>query len=171
MMRKIFCLLVSVALFLTGCGNEISQADDVLNGLYDDYCKAEEILFHADLDMEQKLLEDDIYTFYALSPEYECETVSQLEELLGKVYTKEKVKQLLETYVGDEGQIFKEIDGKLGRMPADAPGTYFELPVEETEKVNEEEIKVKAKVEDDTAYSVEIRLQKEDAGWRIAEVL
>jgi len=171
-MRKVILLMVSAVLLLTGCGaSAATQAEDILTGLYDDYCMAEEILYHADLDMEKQLLEEDINIFYALSPKYECETVSQLKALLEKVYTKDKVQQLMETYVGDEDKIFREIDGKLGRIPADAPGTYFELSVEEAEKVNDNEIKVKTLVKDDITYSVEIRLQKEDAGWRISEVL
>lgn len=169
-MRKIFCLLLSMALLLTGCnGSTTAEADNILTELYDDYIKVEEIIFCADLS-DEALLEENGQTYYALSAKYECETVSQLKELLEKVYTQSKVQQLMEVYVIGENKIFKEIDGKLGRIPADAPIADFELPVKAADKVNDNEIVVKTVELNDILSQIEISLQKENAGWRIAEV-
>lgn len=168
-MKKILLLLICLSLFLTGCSNTtITEANNILSALYDDYCKVQEILFWANLD-DEKLLEENGQTFYALSKEYECETVSQLEELLKKVYTEQKVQQLLETYVGNEDKIFREVNGKLGRVYADAPLTNFQLPVEEAHKVNDNEIIVKT-IETNMLYPIEIRLLRENSEWKISEI-
>lgn len=169
-MKKIFLLILSLFFFLTGCEDLAGEANDILTGLYDDYCKTEEILLCAEIDMKQELLEENGQSYYALSEKYECTSVLQLKDLLEKVYTKDKVQQLMESYVNDESGIFKEIDGKLGRVLADAPVTDFKIPVTRAEKVNENEIVVQTVDKNDASSQIKIRLQKQSSGWRIAEV-
>lgn len=65
--------VISVVFLLAGCADLTAEADHILTGLYDDYCKAEEILLCADLDDEKKLLEENGQT-------YELPVVSAVKE-------------------------------------------------------------------------------------------
>lgn len=163
-------IVLACSFLLYRVQNPYNKANGILKKLYSDYCKIEEILLCADVDMDKLLLEENGNQYYAVVDNYDCKTMKQFEELLEKVYTKEKIAEISERYINGEGAVLKSVNGKLARIPADAPITTFGIPIIRAEEVNKNEIEAIAAAGEEGQIEISIVLKREGQIWKIEGV-
>ncbi len=194
MKRCFIFILIAVLLTFTACGEagmnseaesapEISEsdpldyggdkdakalADEILEGLSEDVSAVNELIFYggsADLDGG---VEINGATYYPVNGE--LKSISDIAELLDRVYSEDRARELMSEYTEGESPIFIGIGGALYRQDAHSPGESFLLPVNNAEKISDDKIKAEAERGAQDEYSAVISIVKEGGKWKIGGV-
>lgn len=142
-----------------------SKADKILESMKEDYDKIESIFYTGFVDLGEDSVLIGETEYYLIGDEYE--TLHDLEELLGRIYTRDMASKILSQSTEGDVPIIIEQEGRLYKQDAYDPGYPFEMPIEAAKKVNHGEIRVEAASANNEDFMVCIILTKENGQWKI----
>ncbi len=142
-----------------------NKADRILESMKEDYDKIESIFYTGFVDLGEDSVLIGESEYYVIQDEYE--TLHDLEELLGRVYTRDMAGKILSQSTEGDAPIIIEQEGRLYRQDAYDPGYPFEMPIEAAKKVDNGEISVEAASANSEDFMVCIILTKENRQWKI----
>lgn len=167
--RFLFIAIIGFAVILAMVfwylGMPKNTADRILESMKGDYDKIESIFYTGFVDLGEDSVLVGETEYYLIEDEYE--TLHDLEELLGRVYTKEMAGKILSQSTEGDAPIIIEQEGRLYKQDAYDSGYPFEMPIEAAKKMNHGEISVEAASANSEDFIVCIILTKENGQWKI----
>ncbi len=154
-------------------------ANEIIDGLYDDFVIAANILnlnmtepssYSDGVDEYGNLIIDDSGWYIRMKADYN--TKEKIDEAMHKVFSNEKCDDISSRYLSEDSTTFKMFDGELYCIMADKVYSAFKLPVESAVRISEDEILAKTIINYvGIDYPYEIILKNEDGVWKIDKLV
>lgn len=195
-MKRIFLLIMITAMLIcTSCGNPSIKAeaedgdssvisddtsslnfenepdvkalaDEILDGLSEDISVINDLIFYGEsVNYDGGSVEANGTAYYPVTGE--LKSISDIAELLNRVYSYDRANELLSTYTEGDQPIFIEVGDALYRQDAYSSGEYFLLPINHAEKISDDLIEARAERGNQDEYSAVISIVKENKKWKI----
>ncbi len=144
-------------------------ADEILNGLSEDISAINDLIFYGEsVNYDGGSVEANGVAYYPVTGE--SKSISDIAELLNRVYSYDRANELLSIYTEGEQPIFIEVVDALYRQDAYSSGEYFLLPINHAEKISDDLIEARAERGIQDEYSAVISIVKENEKWKINSV-
>lgn len=173
-MKKRFLLIaitglaIILAVVFWYLGMPKNKANRILESMKEDYDNIESIFYTGFVDLGEDSVLIGETEYYLIEDEYD--SLHDLEELLGRVYTRDMASKILSQSTEGDAPIIIEWEGRLYKQDAYDPGYPFEMPIEAAKKINHGEISVEAASANNEDFMVCIILTKENGQWKIKEI-
>lgn len=144
-------------------------ADEILNGLSEDISAINDLIFYGEsVNYDGDSVEANGAAYYPVTGE--LKSISDIAELLNRVYSYDRANELLSIYTEGDQPVFIEVGDALYRQDAYSSGEYFLLPINHAEKISDDLIEARAERGNQDEYSAVISIVKENEKWKINSV-